>query len=745
LIRILILTFVLFFHNISYAEIKKINITGNTRVSSSLIEALIDKKNINIDSIFINNLTKKIYDTDFFSDVKISYNQEILSINLTENPVINFFYISGAEDSELTKINPIISLKENNIFSSSKLKKDIESIKELYKQSGYHSANVNPEIIKIESNQVNLILNINKGDISKIKTIHFIGNKYFSSSQLLDVISSAEYGWWKFFSFTSLSEQKIEYDKLLLSDFYKSKGFYDAQVESAFAEKAKNSQDFILTFSINSGKKYKFNKFEIEDSNKIYKQDDIKEINLFSNNILKNQTYSPLLVSKINKQIDNFLEQKKYINYEINLKEIKQSNELIDVVLQLNEQKKVFINKINVEGNNVTEEKTIRDNLSLSEGDYFNSSKIKKSIDVLKSKQYFSKIDYKIQESDRKDFKNLNLTVKEQATGSISAGVGYGSDGAILEGSINERNFIGKGIDLNFTGKITSEKIGGVFSYTDPNFLSSEKEFAYSLYSETDDYKNSGYQNKRVGNKVATKYEIYEDVYFRPNIAIQYDDLQTSSAASSLIRSRDGSYLTTSVGYNISLDLRDSKYNPTSGSIFYIEQNLSTLASDIPSIQTGLGSTFYKELVNQDFIGSARFRLDSVVGLDNSKDVKLSDRLFSSYRDLKGFQTRGVGPIDNSDHVGGNYLATVSFKSTFPNPIPESLRATSLIFFDLGNVWGVDYSNSISDSNKIRSSTGIALDVLSPLGPISFSYAIPISKASTDKEQRFMFNIGSSF
>lgn len=147
------------------------------------------------------------------------------------------------------------------------------------------------------------------------------------------------------FSFTSLSEQKIEYDKLLLSDFYKSKGFYDAQVESVFAEKAKNSQDFILTFSINSGKKYKFNKFEIEDNNKIYKQDDIKEINLFSNNILKNQTYSPLLVSKINKQIDNFLEQKKYINYEINLKEIKQSNELIDVVLQLNEQKKFLLTR----------------------------------------------------------------------------------------------------------------------------------------------------------------------------------------------------------------------------------------------------------------------------------------------------------------------------------------------------------------------------------------------------------------
>lgn len=744
MIRFIIIFFIIL-TNITFAEIKKINIVGNTRVSSNVINSLVDKKITNIDSFFINNLTKKIYDTDFFSDVKISFYEDILTITVLENPIINFFYINGADDNELAKINPIINLKENNIFSTSKLKKDIESIKEIYKQSGYYSSSVSPDVIKIENNQVNLILNINKGDISKINNIYFIGNKYFSSSQLLEVISSKEYGWWKLFASTSLSEQRIEYDKILLIDFYRSKGFYDAQIESSFVEQIKSSSDFNLTFSINSGKKYKFNKFEIQDSNKVFKHDDIKQINTLSNDILKNKTYSPTLISKLNKQIDIFLEEKKYINYEINLKEIKQQNELIDVVLDLNEQKKIFINRIIIEGNSVTEEKTIRDNLYLSEGDYLNSSNIKKSIDLIKSKKYFSKVDYKIQDSDRKDFKNLNLIVKEQATGSISAGVGYGSDGALLEGSINERNFIGKGIDLNFTGKITSEKIGGVFSYSDPNFLYSDKEFHYSLFSETDDYKNSGYQNKRIGNKFATKYEIYENFYLRPNIIIQYDDLQTSSLASTLLKNRDGNYLTTSFGYNLSYDLRDSKNNPTSGSIFYLEQNLATLVSDVPSIQTGIGSTFYKELINQDYIGSAKIRLDSVIALDNNKDIKLSDRLFSSSRELKGFQTRGVGPVDNNDHIGGNYLATLSFKSTFPNPIPESIRATSLIFFDIGNIWGVDYSNNVSDSNKIRSSTGIALDILSPLGPISFSYAVPISKVSTDKEQRFMFNIGSSF
>ena len=165
----------------------------------------------------------------------------------------------------------------------------------------------------------------------------------------------------------------------------------------------------------------------------------------------------------------------------------------------------------------------------------------------------------------------------------------------------------------------------------------------------------------------------------------------------------------------------------------------------MPTITTSIGSTIYKELFSSQYIGSARIRIANSSSLDNAKDIKLSDRLFASVNDLRGFELRGVGPIDGSDHVGGNNLATVSLKSTFPNPIPESLRANTYLFLDAGNVWGVDYSNAISGSSKIRSSSGLALDIMSPLGPLSFTYAIPLSKASTDISQRFLFNIGSSF
>ena len=738
-----VILFFLILTNITFAEIKKINIVGNTRVNTTTIETLVDKKTSNIDSIYINNLTKKIYDTDFFADVKISFNQDVLTINVIENPIVNFFYINGIKDSDLDQINKIVTLKENSIFSSSKLKKDVEATREFLNVSGYYQASIVPEVIKIDNNQINLIINIEKKNISKIKNIYFIGNKYFSNSQLMDVVTSSEDGWWKFFSTTALSEQRIEYDKQLLKDFYKSKSFYDAQIESAFASVDKNN-NFTLTFSINSGNKYNFGDHDLKVSGLALKEEDIKEIKNISNKLLKNQFYSPLTINKLNKQVTDLLDTKRYGNFEVNIQDSKAAENKINVIVQLNEGQKSVINKINIQGNTITEEKVIRDNLVISEGDQFNSSKVKKSVDNIKSKQLFSKVDYKIDDSEKKNFKDLNLFVKEQATGNISAGVGYGTNGGLFEASINERNFLGQGINLNFTGRISTDAVRGEVSYTDPNYVNSNKELAVSLFSEVDDYQNSGYKNKKAGTRIATKYEIYEDIFFRPNIGFQFDTLDVTGNASTLLRSRQGDYVTTSVGYNFLYDQRDSRFNTTSGSILYFDQNIATFFSDIPTVQTGVGATFYKELISDKFIGSAKAKLSNVTAFDD-KDVKLSDRIFASPSDLRGFEQRAVGPVDRSDHVGGNNLATLSLKSTFPNPIPENLRATTFLFLDMGNVWGVDYSNLIADSSKLRASTGVALDLMSPIGPLSFTYSIPLSKASTDKEQNFLFNIGSSF
>ena len=739
-----IILFLLILTSYSFANIKEVKIFGNKRVSSNTIEALVDKKNTQIDTFYINNLTRIIYNTEFFSNVKITYDNNILNISVEENPIINFFYINGITGDDLDAVNKIVSLKENNIFSVSKLKKDLEDVKDLFKSSGYYFAVVEPEVIKIDDNQINLILNINKKDISKIKNIYFIGEKYFSSGQLLDIISSAEDSWWSFFSKSSLNEDRVEYDKKLLKSFYKSKGFYDVQIESVLAN-LDNKNNFTLTYSINSGKKYTFGNIEIKTEASIFKESNILDIKNISEKIIKGKMYSAPATLAIEKQVNSYLEDNKYANIEIDIEEIKKSDEKIDLILKLNSLKKTLIGKINVYGNSITEEKVVRDSLIISEGDILNISKIKKSIDNINSKNFFKKTDYKITDSDlQKNSKDLNLYVKEQPTGSLSAGVGYGSSGGLLEGSINERNFLGKGIDLNFTGRLASEKVSGVFSYIDPNFMNSEKELANYFFSETDDYSNAGYKSKRIGDRLGTRYEIFEDIYLKPFGILQFDKLETNSNASSLLRSRDGNFTTTTLGFNLLADFRNSKNLPTSGSLSFFDQSYATLISDVPTIQTSVGSTFYQELINEKFIGSAKLKLSNVTAFDN-KDTKLSDRLFASASDLRGFEARGVGPIDSGSHVGGNYLAVLNLKSTFPNPIPDILRPKSYLFYDIGNVWGVDYSDVVSESSNLRTSTGIALDVVSPIGPLSFTYSIPLSKASTDKEQRFFFNIGSSF
>ena len=739
-----IIIFLLILTTCSFAEIKEVKVLGNKRVSSNTIEALVDKKITQIDSIYINNLTRKIYNTEFFSNVKISYDTNILSISVEENPIVNFFYINGITGSDLDEVNKIVSLKENSIFSVSKLKKDVEDVKEYYKLSGYFFSVVEPEVIKIDDNQINLILNIKKNDISRIKNIYFIGDKCFSSSQLLDIISSAEDKWWSFFSNSALNEDRVEVDKKLLKLFYKSKSFYDVQIESTLANLDKNN-NFTLTYSINSGKKYKFGNIEIKTETLTLKDSNILDIKNISEIIIKDKMYSPSLISAVEKKINIYLDNKKLANIEIDLEEIKKADDKIDLAIKLQGLKNTLIGKINIYGNSITEEKVIRDNLVISEGDILNISKVKKSLDNINSKNIFRKADYKISDSDlQKNSKDLNLYVKEQPTGSLSAGVGYGSNGALLEGSINEKNFLGKGIDLNFTGRLATEKVSGVFSYIDPNFKNSEKELANYFYSESDDYNNAGFTSKRIGDRLGTRYELFEDVYLKPFVALQFDRLETNANASTLLRSRDGNFTTSTLGFNLLADFRNSKTLPSSGSLLFFDQSYATLISDIPTIQTSVGSTFFQELINEKFIGSAKLKFSNVTALDN-KDVKLSDRIFASTSDLRGFESRGVGPIDSGSHVGGNYLAVLNFKSSFPNPVPENFRPNTYLFYDIGNVWGADYSDIISGSSKLRSSTGLALDVVSPIGPLSFTYSIPLSKATTDKEQRFLFNIGSSF
>jgi len=738
--------FTFLFSNISYSQIKKIIIEGNLRIPTATIENYVINKDQNVDSNYINNLSKNLFDTNFFEDLKIDFKNNTLTIKVLENPLVAFFYVKGIDGEDLEISSKIIKTKEGSLYSFAVLKKDIDNLLEYFKSKGYYNTIIDPEVIKLSENKINLIINVNKFKIAKVKNIFFIGNKYFKDSDLIDVILSKEISWWKFFTASEFSEEKIERDKSLLIEYYKSNGFYDIEIKSAFATELSNG-NFSITFSIESGKKY-VNKFKgIIDEKKIYTNITYELSELFKKKI-DNKIYSQFFLNKIVNETKTILEKNKFLNPSINIVEKKiESTQEIEILVTLDTLPQTYINKINILGNTITEERTIRDNLSFSEKDLIDRSKIKSSIDKLRSKGYFSRVEEKIIDSEevsKKNFKDLEIKVKEAPSGSIMASAGYGNQGFLLEGSLSEANLLGKGINLSFTGTFTTEKILGNISYFEPNFANSGSSIGTNLFSELSEFKNAGYENKSLGNNYSSSYPIFEDLELSPTLSLQRDSLKIkNSGASAILKARAGDYITTSLGYGLFYDQRNSKFNPTNGYTVNVYQDYATFFSDISAIKSGIKSNFYSPLFSDLFIGTLKFNLATNRGIGD--DIKISDRLYASNSDILGFAQRSIGPKEGGDYIGGNNLASFGAKTSFPNFLPEFLRPKSYFFYNAANVWGVDYSNRIDSTNKIRSSTGLTLDLTTPIGPVSFSYAVPLTKFNTDKEQKFSFNFGSSF
>jgi outer membrane protein insertion porin family len=633
-----------------------------------------------------------------------------------------------------------VLLGQNKIFSQSLLNQDIEIIKKIFNDAGYFNTSVFPEISKLPNGNVNVVLNVNREEQYKIKRIFFIGDKYFKSSTLSDVVSSSEHGWWKFLSSSStVNMNRIEFDKQLLKNFYLNEGFYDVQILSSdisFEEKNKAS----ITFSINSGKKYNFSEFALIDSEKNLNKQDFDTINEFIASELDGN-FSNKKINNLRQKIYTYLNLRKIEFVKFNILPKKTENNLITTNIIIEKTARNFVNNIDVKGNSITEEEVIRRELIFSEGDAFSRYKLEKSEDNLKSSGIFKEVKTNIKNLNNESV-DIEVNVEEQPTGAISAGVGVGSSGASVSAGISEKNLFGKGINVNSNIILGTENIKGNILTSIPDFKNTDNDLLYDFYVTSTDFENAGYESTVVGNSVAIKYDLYEDITFKPGIGINRDSIDTNSTASDLYRSREGDYLTFLTFYNLETDKRDKRFQTTKGYKVNFGQNLAVPGSDIPYIENNISGSFYHP-INKDYILSLKSGLSSINAFNN-KDVKLSDRKFLSSRNLRGFENYGVGPKDGKDHIGGNYSAYSSIASTIPNPLPDKWNANSIVFLDAGNVWGVDYDSS-KDSDKIRSSAGLGLDWISPLGPLSFVFAQTLSSADGDIEESFSFQIGSSF
>ncbi len=743
--RIIFKFFILFLILIptSYSQENfKYDIQGNQRISDQTIISIIDfksNKKYNINDL--NNFQKKLYNTNYFSNVTIKIVNNTIQILVEENPIIDFFYINGVVNKKREEFfYENLSLGQNKIFSEALLKKDIENIKDNYQDAGFFDVEVDANISKISGNALNVVININRKEKYKINRIFFIGNKKYKSSTLSDVVSSTEDGWWKFLSSSSLvNKNRINFDKSLLKKHYLNNGYYDVQISSSDINFIGNNLANI-TFSINAGERYFFSKSKIIDDDKNLNDENVKDLNRIISKKLKG-TFSQKKLNDTNNILNEYLRGQKIEFVTFFNKINKTESDKLDIEFRFVKKPRKFVNLINISGNTITEESVIRRNLLFSEGDSFLDYKVLKSIDRVKSLRIFKNVNFKTEISGDEKV-DLNISVEEQPTGSVSAGVGVGSSGSTVSSTIVEKNLFGKGITLDGNVSVGTEKISGNVGLSLPDFMNSGNILNYNIFAVSTDFTNAGYESKKIGNSVSTKYNIYEDVSLTTGAGADRDSINTNSSASDLYKSREGDYLTFKGFYSISNDKRNSRFQPSKGYRVGFGQGLAIPGSDITYIENNLNGAVYHS-ISSDYIVSLKSGLNTINSIGD-EDIKLSDRKFLRQSQLRGFESYGIGPKDGSDHIGGNYSAYASLSTTIPNPIPDSWNAKSIIFLDTGNVWGVDFDQSL-DSNKIRSSAGLSLEWVSPLGPLSITLSENISKADGDLEESFSFQIGSNF
>ena len=738
-----LITYFLLFSTVSNAEnIKNIVITGNDRVSDETIK-IFSSINIGdeINSDKLNKIIKNLYETNFFENISVNFENHELLITVKESPVINKILINGVKSKTMMEtITKNMLLKSRSSFSDYQLDKDrLEILKEL-KNMGYYYSKI--EILQElkENNSLDLIFNINIGDKAKIKKITFAGNKIFKDSKLKSIIISEEFKFWKFISGKKyLNENIILIDNRLLKNFYLNQGYFNAEINSSFARLIDN-ESFELIFNINANERIFFNNISLKLPDDFDKNNYTKINNLFQD--LKGEPYSINKIEKILKRINNITIYEQYVSTNASVEENVYDNK-IDLKFLIEETDPIYVDKINIYGNNVTKEAVIRNQLEIDEGDPFNNILFNRSINNLKNLNFFKDIKTEFLENTSNKTKIIDISVEEKPTGEIMAGAGVGTSGTTTTFGIKENNYLGNGLSLNANLEISEETIKGKFSLRNPNYNNSNKSIYTNIQSlETDRLSDFGYKTNKSGITIGTNFENYEDLFFGIGINSYYEVIETDSTASTQQQKLKGNYFDNFLSLNFDYDKRNQKFQTTQGFRNYFSSDIPLISETNTLVNTYIVTNYYEYLNNSVLKSSFYFQNSNSITGEN---IKLSERLYLPSNRLRGFQKGKVGPKDGDDFIGGNYIASFNISSDLPKVLENSQTTDLKIFLDVANVWGVDYDSGLDNSDDIKSAVGLGLDWFSPIGPMNFSLSQPLSKGSNDITETFRFNLGTTF
>ena len=735
----------IFFIKITFVNaeiIKLISVSGNERITDETV-IIFSKFNIGDDLTIndLNKIIKNLYETDFFKNVSVNLKNNILKINVIENNLVQSIEINGVKNKKLKQalIDQLI-LTENKSYVDEKSIQETYKLSNFLKQSGYYFSKVDLNVKQNENNTVNLIYNITLNKKAVVKNINFSGNKIFKSRLLSNIIVTEENKFWKFLSNKKyLNERQIQLDQRLLKNFYLNEGYYDVKISQTNANVIEDN-NFNLTYNIDAGKKFFFNNLSL-DIPADYDSNNFRFVQLLLNE-MKNKPYSSNSINELLNEIDSIAISKQYefINASFSEKIVDENK--ININFVINESQKLYVDRINILGNDITNETAIRNLLIVDEGDPLNEILNNKSKNNIRSSGLFSNVDYKILDTSNEFKKDIEITVSEQPTGEITAGAGYGTSGQTLSFGIKENNFSGNATKLNTNLLISSKSVKGGFNVIIPNYNYSDKSLRLNLSRSSNDFlSTAGYENTVTNFTLGTGFEYKQDLFFTPLIVLEAEDLTTNSNASATLKKQDGNYNNIEFDYSFLFDKRDQSFRPSDGYYSRFNQTLPLISNDYSISNIYDFKTYHK--ISEKMISNISFYISAINSLDGD-DVRVSDRIYLSPRRLRGFEAGKIGPKDNLDFIGGNYASAASLSTTLPSVLPELEKIDFNIFLDAGNVWGVDYDSNLNNS-KIRSSTGISIDWLTPVGPLNFVIAQPITKASTDVEETFRFDIGTTF
>lgn len=750
LIMFALMMSVCLFPQSAYAQeslVSSIVVEGNKRIEKRTIINIADiYDGKNYSPAQINSALQRLKASSYFKNVNIIFANGILKINVNENPTINSINFEGNTSLNDKNLLEIISSKTKQTLLISKTEKDADQIASAYADTGRISARIIPKIIELSDNRVDLIYEIKEGRITEIEKITFVGNRKFSDTRLRGIVATKQAGLFRsLFQSDTYIEDRLEYDKDLLRDFYINRGFIDFEVSTS-VELTRNKDAFLINYSLLEGQKFNFGKITFDKANVSLDLNDLNDLN----KITENSRYDQRKITKLILEIEiylsklgiNFVEPQPIITRD-------NINQLMNVEIKFTETKKVFVERIEVEGNSTTLDEVIRLKFDFAEGDPFDKRKVQEAVDKIRGLGFFSSVEIGTREGSTPEKIIIEVKLAEKPTGSLGVGAGYNSsDGTLFTFNINERNFLGKGQTLDFeisSGKIEKQLNIGI---EDPSFLGRNLLAGISFGQKTTTPALTPLKSENVFFAPKVGFPLSRDSTLTATYRYDEEKVILTSASGSLsplIESDIGDKKKSAIILDYRLDKTNSVVTPTAGFKFNITQEINGIGGDVSYQKSALDFKTYSTFLRDDIILSSSLSSGMIIG----DDANISNRFFLGGDKLKGFRNQGIGPYDKTykDPLGGKFFTSVNLEGSFPIGVPEEYGIFGGVFFNAGSLWGLDNTASgrIDDSANIRAAAGVSIFWDTVIGPLRFNFSRPIKRETYDVIENFRFTVDTRF